>query len=123
MWKSVIEKFPPAYFALVMATGIILLAAHAQHLSWLAEGFFYLNLGLYPLFGLLLLGRALGFWPGLRAEVASPGKGATYLDVVAATCLVGNQLVLLRGSASVSQALWVLGPPAGCCWGTGFCSA
>jgi len=42
MWKSAVEKFPPAYFTMVMATGIISLAAHAQHLSWLAEGFFYL---------------------------------------------------------------------------------
>jgi tellurite resistance protein TehA-like permease len=114
MWKSVVEKFPPAYFTLVMATGIISLAAHAQHLDWLAEGFFYLNLGLYPLFLLLLLARALGFWPGVWAELNSHDKGAAFLALVAATCLLGNQVVLLRGNQVVGQALWVLGAA---CWG------
>lgn len=113
MWKSIVEKFPPAYFTMVMATGIISLAAHAQHLSWLAESFFYLNLVLYPLFLLLLAVRLLRFFSGLKAELASHEKGANYLALVAATSLVGNQFVLLRDNQAVGQILWVFGAA---CW-------
>lgn len=98
MWKTVVGKFPPAYFTLVMATGIISLAAHGLHIQWVAEGFFYLNLVLYPLFVLLLLGRVFFFFFGFKAELASHEKGANFLALVAATCLVGSQLVLLRGN-------------------------
>lgn len=88
MWKAAVEKFPPAYFTMVMATGIISLAAHAQHLQWLADGLFYLNLVFYPLFLLLLTARLLGYFFGVKAELTSHEKGATYLALVAAAGLV-----------------------------------
>ncbi|ALW86903.1 hypothetical protein AUC43_18555 [Hymenobacter sedentarius] len=113
MWKPVVQQFQPAYFAMVMATGIISLAAHGLHLHWLAEAFFYLNLMLYPLFLLLLLGRVLFSFPGFKIELASHEKGANFLALVAATCLVGNQFVQLRSNQAVGQALWVFGAV---CW-------
>jgi tellurite resistance protein TehA-like permease len=111
--KKGILSFPPAYFAMVMATGIISLAAHAQHLAWVADGLFYLNLGLYPLFLLLLLTRVLRRFEEVKTELTSHEKGATYLALVAATCLLGNQLVLLRGQQALGLALWGF---AGVCW-------
>lgn len=113
MGKFAVHRFPPAYFTLVMATGIISLAAHAQHISWLAESFFYVNLGLYPLFLLLLAGRLVSSFSDVKAELAAPEKGPIYLALVAATCLVGSQFVLLRGNLAVGQGLWVLGAV---CW-------
>ncbi|MDF7815631.1 tellurite resistance/C4-dicarboxylate transporter family protein [Hymenobacter sp. YC55] len=113
MLKSIIEKFPPAYFAFVMATGIISLAAHAQHIAWLAESFFYLNLLLYPLFLLLLAARILLFAGAVKAELASHEQGPNFLALVAATCLVGNQFVQLRGNQVLGLALWVFGA---LCW-------
>ena len=113
MWKSTVEKFPPAYFTLIMATGIISLAAHAQHISWLAESFFYLNLLLYPLFLLLLVARTLLFTGAVKAELTSHEQGPNFLALVAATCLVGNQCVQLRGNQGVGLALWEFGA---LCW-------
>jgi tellurite resistance protein TehA-like permease len=111
MWKSVVEKFPPAYFTMVMATGILSLAVHAQHFDGLANALFYLNLGLFPLFLGLLLARVLGFFAGVKAELTSHEQGATYLAVVA--CLVGNQAVQLRRAQQLGQGLWVFGAV---CW-------
>lgn len=108
-----VRQFPPAYFAMVMATGIISLAAHAQHLQGLADGLFYLNLVLYPVFLLLMLTRVLRFFGEVKTELTSHEKGATYLALVAATCLVGNQLVQLRGQQTLGLALWGF---AGVCW-------
>ena len=105
--RSVIQQFSPAYFALVMSTGIISLAAHALKLTWVAEGFFYLNLGLYPLLvGLLLLHIGLfprEFWRALTAHET----GAGFLTLVPATTLVGSQLVQLRGCQGLGSALWL----------------
>ena len=112
--KSIIQQFSPAYFALVMSTGIISLAAHALKLTWVAEGLFYLNLGLYPLFvGLLLLRLLLfpkEFWRALTAHET----GAGFLTLVPATTLLGSQLVQLRGNHWLGSVLWV---GAAGCWG------
>jgi tellurite resistance protein TehA-like permease len=105
MWKSLVEKFPPAYFTMVMATGILSLAAHAQHFDGLANALFYLNLGLFPLFLGLLLARVLGFFASVKAELTSHEQGATYLAVVAAACLVGTQAVQLREAQQLGQGL------------------
>lgn len=111
--KSVIQQFSPAYFASIMSTGIISLAAHALQLTWLAEGFFYLNLGLYPLFvGLLLLRLLLfsrSFWRALTAYET----GAGFLTLVPATTLLGSQLVQLRGNHWLGSVLWT---GAAACW-------
>ena len=111
--KTVIQQFSPAYFALVMSTGIISLAAHALKLPWVAEGFFYLNMGLYPLFvGLLLLRLLLfpkEFWRALTAHET----GAGFLTLVPATTLLGSQFVQLRGNHWLGSGLWV---GAAGCW-------
>ena len=44
---SGLADMSPAYFGLVMATGIISLAAHMMEYNALASGLFYLNLGQY----------------------------------------------------------------------------
>lgn len=112
--KSVIQQFSPAYFALVMSTGIISLAAHALHLTWVAEGFFYLNLGLYPLFVALLLLRILLFPKEFWRVLTAHETGTGFLTLVPATTLLGSQLVQLRGNHWLGSVLWV---SAAGCWG------
>ncbi|WP_088841731.1 tellurite resistance/C4-dicarboxylate transporter family protein [Hymenobacter gelipurpurascens] len=106
--KKLFQQFPPAYFALVMSTGIISLAADGLQLTAVAEGLFYLNLVLYPLFLLLLLLRTVTAFEGLRTELTSHKKGPLFLAFVPATCLLGNQLVQLRQQTGLGNALWVL---------------
>ncbi|MBC6989506.1 tellurite resistance/C4-dicarboxylate transporter family protein [Hymenobacter sp. BT491] len=106
--KKAIRQFPPAYFAMVMSTGIISLAAKELEMEGIAEAFFYLNLLIYPLFLLLLVLRAFLDFKGLWAELTSHAKGANFLALVPATCLVGSQFVQLRHNQAVGNALWVL---------------
>ena len=62
MLKALVKGFTPAYFALVMATGIISLAAHWLKPPVVPTLFFTLNKGLYPLLlGLLGLRFMLFF--------------------------------------------------------------
>ncbi len=111
--KSVIRQFSPVYFALVMSTGIISLAAHALQLRWVAEGLFYLNLGLYPLFVGLLLLRLVLFPRELWQALTAHETGAAFLALVPATTLLGSQLVQLRGQQQLGSLLWV---GAAGCW-------
>ncbi len=105
--KTVIRQFSPAYFALVMSTGIISLAAHGLGLRWVAEGFFYLNLGLYPLLLAVLLLR-IGLFPGeVWRALTAHETGAGFLTLVPATTLLGSQLVQLRGQHLLGSVLWV----------------
>ncbi|MCC3160114.1 tellurite resistance/C4-dicarboxylate transporter family protein [Hymenobacter sp. 15J16-1T3B] len=106
--KSAIQHFPPAYFALVMSTGIISLAAHQLHLDGLAEGLFYLNVVAFPLLLALLLARLLLFFPDFRRELTDHATGANFLTVVAAAALLGNQFLLLRHNQTLAAALWLL---------------
>ena len=107
--KKVIQQFPPAYFTLVMATGIISLAAETLKMKAVAEGLFYLNLVAYPLFLLLLLLRAVLGFRAMWSELTSHARGPLFLAFVPATCLVGSQFVLLRHNQDLGRALWALG--------------
>lgn len=111
--KSAIQHFSPAYFALVMSTGIISLAAHALQRPRLAEGFFYLNLGLYPLLVALLLLRLVLFPRAFWRAVTAHETGAGFLALVPATTLLGSQFVQLRGNQALGSGLWV---GAAVCW-------
>ncbi|OON69227.1 tellurite resistance/C4-dicarboxylate transporter family protein [Hymenobacter sp. CRA2] len=111
--KSAIQHFPPAYFAWVMSTGIISLAAHSLGIDWLADSLFYLNAVLFPLLLALLLARAVLFFSAFRQELTTHAKGPTFLTVVAAAALLGNQFLLLRHNQALATALWLL---AAACW-------
>ena len=113
MLKALVKGFTPAYFALVMATGIISLAAHWLKVPVVPTLFFRLNQALYPLL-LGLLGLRFGWFFRLCwAELTAHATGANYLALVAATCLVGNQFLLLGGNSRVAHGLWLL---ALSCW-------
>ena len=106
--RKVVEHFAPVYFALVMSTGIISLAAQQLHLEWIANGLFCVNLVVYPLCVLLLLGRALLACKPLWNELTSHAKGPLFLAFVPATCLLGSQFVQLRHNSAVGGGLWLV---------------
>ncbi|TDG04164.1 C4-dicarboxylate ABC transporter [Paraburkholderia guartelaensis] len=87
-----LQTFPPTAFAMVMATGIVSIAAHL--------------LG-YDVIGWLLLGINGAAWPGLLAitlcrlvrypravhtDIVDHSRGPGFLTVVAATAVLGSQL-------------------------------
>ena len=67
---SLIASMSPAYFALVMSTGIVSIACHVLGFRYLAVSLFWLNIGLYVVLWLLFLNRLAfyhrKFWPTSR---------------------------------------------------------
>jgi len=99
----------PGYFALVMATGIISIATHLLEMRWLAWGLLAINLVAYGVLWLLLLIRLIGFFPRVKADVTDHVRGPGFFTVVAGTCVLGSQLVIVAGEYRAAGALWLLG--------------
>ena len=98
----------PAYFGMVMATGIVSLAA--KLLGWvvLAQALFGLNIAAYvvlwTLFVLRMVRHPAHFFGDLIDHLRGPG----FFTMVAGTSVLGSQFLLLAADYPVALALWSL---------------
>ncbi|MFY9555567.1 MAG: tellurite resistance/C4-dicarboxylate transporter family protein [Blastocatellia bacterium] len=99
----------PGYFALVMATGIISIAAHMLEMRTMAWILLALNAVAYLVLSLLLLIRLVGFFSRVKADVTDHIRGPGFFTVVAGTCVLGSQLVIVAGQYAAARVLWLLG--------------
>ncbi len=107
--RSVLADLDPAYFALVMATGIISLSLDLTGFRVAARVLYWMNLVIYSLLWLLTLAR-LAVYPGrVISDFRTPLRGPSFSTLVAATCLVGSQVLVIAGGTVLSRVLWGLG--------------
>lgn len=102
-----IKEFFPGYFALVMATGIVSLAWHFQGFERIAKALFWLNVSIYLFLWVVTAVRFARFRTALVNDLVSHVRGATFLTMVAATCVLGKQFATLTSFATVAQDLWL----------------
>lgn len=99
----------PGYFALVMATGIVSISAFLLEMESIAWALFCLNQLAYVVLWLLTLIR-LGCYPRrLLADLTDHARGPGFFTLVAGTCVLGSQFVILEGNPGAGTALWFLG--------------
>ena len=107
--NSTIEHLFPGYFALVMATGIVSIAGYLLGLDRIAKVLFWLNILFYALLLVMTLLRA-GMYPArFRADLKDHNRGVGFFTVVAGTCVLGSQFVVLRKDFVAGTSLLVLG--------------
>lgn len=99
----------PGYFALVMATGIISIAAHLLSMKPVAWTLLIVNLIAYSALSLLLVIRLILFFPRVTADVADHARGPGFFTVVAGTCVLGSQLLIVAGWHQAASILWIIG--------------
>lgn len=99
----------PAYFALVMATGIVSLAASIQGFGGLAVAMFWLNGVFFAALWVLTVRRVVRYWPRLRADVSSHSRGVGFFTAVPAVCVLGTQALLIGRFDSVAWSLLIFG--------------
>jgi tellurite resistance protein TehA-like permease len=99
----------PAYFALVMATGIVSLASELMGLHPIAVALFALNLGFYPLLWVLTIARVIRHRDRVRSDLQHHGRAVGFFTTVAATCVLGSQCLLVGDSVTAAIALWIAG--------------
>lgn len=105
---SGLADLSPAYFGLVMATGIVSLAAHGLGHALIAQALYALNAAAYAVLWLLTVLRALRFPRRFFGDLADHLHGPGFFTAVAATSVLGSQALLLSGAERAAAALWAL---------------
>lgn len=106
--QAVADLFP-GYFALVMATGIISTATFLLGMKWLAWALLVINLIAYAILSFLLMIRVIRFYPRVKIDLTDHMRGPGFFTVIAGTCVLGSQLLIVAGRYQVAMVLWVLG--------------
>jgi tellurite resistance protein TehA-like permease len=98
----------PAYFALVMATGIVSIASDRAGFRTIAAVLLWLNAGQYLVLWILTSWRLLRYRQSLADDLTDHRSGPGFLSAVAATGVVGNQLIL-AGAYDLAFGFWIFG--------------
>ena len=106
--RRAVHGLSPAYFAMVMATGIVSLAAHLLAMPRIAEGLFRLNVAAYAGLWLLTALRAAWYPREIARDMVDHGRGPGFFTTVAASGVLGSQFVLMAGDYTTAKALWVV---------------
>ncbi len=99
----------PGYFALVMATGIVSIAGFVLGMSSIAWVLLVINIAAYAILWLLTLARLIRYFPHVLADISNHARGPGFFTLVAGTCVLGSQLIIVADSYRVANVLWWLG--------------
>jgi tellurite resistance protein TehA-like permease len=104
-----LETMHPASFAVAMATGIVSIACHLLGLPAIGAAMLWANAAFYVVLW-VLFGLRLARFPGaVAADVAHHGRAVGFFTMVAATCVLGSQTLVIAGRWDIAAALWILG--------------
>ncbi|HEX7061408.1 MAG TPA: tellurite resistance/C4-dicarboxylate transporter family protein [Woeseiaceae bacterium] len=98
----------PGYFAFVMATGALSVAAHLLALSWLAWALLVTGSIGYLLLWWLTLVRIFRFPAQLVADLHDHTRGPGFFTLIAGTSILGSQYLLIADSVLTARLLWIL---------------
>jgi tellurite resistance protein TehA-like permease len=104
-----LASMPPASFAMVMATGIVSIACQLLGPRSIAVALLLTNIVLYLTLWTLTVARALRYRARLMADLTHHARAVGFFTIVAATSVLGSQVLLVVGAWSVAAACWVAG--------------
>ncbi|WP_296445204.1 tellurite resistance/C4-dicarboxylate transporter family protein [Rhodoferax sp. UBA5149] len=98
----------PAYFGMVMATGIVSLAAHVLAMPGIAQALFQLNIVVYAALWVLTVLRMVRHSRRFFGDMVDHLRGPGFFTTVAATSVLGSQFVVLAADYRAGTVLWVV---------------
>jgi tellurite resistance protein TehA-like permease len=104
-----IAELHPASFAMVMATGIVSIAAQLRGMHAIAFSLVWLNVVFYVILWVLSLIRIVRYWPQVWADLFDHNRCVGFFTTVAGTCVLGNQFVVVVDRPQIAVGLWLLG--------------
>jgi len=107
--NELVDELSPASFAMVMATGIVSTDAFVLGKANLGLALFGVNLVAYVVLWVASIARVARSPRRVLADLLDHGRGPGFFTVVAATCVLGSQLILLFEAYRPALALWLLG--------------
>lgn len=99
----------PGYFALVMATGVVSIACQLLGLRPVALALVVVNWLAYAILWLLTIIRALRFRAELLRDLSDHQRSPGFFTIIAGTCVLGTQNVVVVGATQAGTLLWWLG--------------
>jgi len=99
----------PGYFALIMATGVVSIACQLLGLRPVALALIGVNWSAYAALWVLTLLRAIRFPVRLVEDISDHQRAPGFFTIVAGTCVLGTQNVVVLGATGVGAALWWFG--------------
>src|SRR5579859_6668941 len=101
-----LERLHPTYFAMPMATGVVSIGAHLLGRPLVAAPLLWINVVAYVVLWSLTLARIVRHPKSFLADWSDHVRGVGFFTTVAATSVLGTQLVVLRQSYAIAVALW-----------------
>lgn len=104
-----LKSLTTAYFALVMATGIVSIAAYNFNFHVVSRLLFYFNIAAYFFLCIMYLLRMIFYFPSFKADVSNHAKSFGLLTFVTGSCVLGSQFVLISGNLQIADLLFYTG--------------
>jgi tellurite resistance protein TehA-like permease len=92
-----------------MATGIVSIAAFLLKMGPLAVLLLWVNIVAYAVLCLMLLARLIWHFPLIMQDLSTYARGPGFFTVIAGTCVLGSQIVIVAGKPAMATPLWALG--------------
>jgi len=99
----------PAYFGLVMATGIVSIACRLVNLRPIAVPLLWLNCAFYVILWALTVMRLVRFRARFVADLTHHGRAVGFFTTIAATCVLGSQWLIVGDARTLAAGLWAAG--------------
>jgi len=106
---SGIATLHPAYFAMVMATGIVSIACGLLAMPAIAVVLVWANSVFYVVLWVLTALRIARFRERVAADLTHHGRAVGFFTVVAATCVLGSQWLVIGLAWRLAAWLWGAG--------------
>ena len=106
--KSAIENLHPAYFAMVMATGIVSIASDLLEMSAIGVALCWLNLIFFAILLVLTIARFVWHRARFLSDLIDHNQAPGFFTTVAATCIFGSQWLIIFQASGLAMGLWLL---------------
>jgi tellurite resistance protein TehA-like permease len=107
--RQAIETLHPAYFAMVMATGMMAVAVDLYGMVRLGQALTWLNIVFFTVLATMTMARMILYPHRLWADLTDHTRGVGFFTTVAGTCILGGDLIIIFHSYAIASFLWVLG--------------
>ncbi len=108
-WRNAISTLNPAYFSLVMATGIVSVGCHLLEMRLISQVLFCLNIAAFLVLVILSTVRVVTFPREFFTDLIDHKRGVGFFTTVAACCVLGVQFLSIVRFPYVSMGLWGVG--------------
>jgi tellurite resistance protein TehA-like permease len=102
-----VEQLHPAYFAMVMATGIVGIAADLMEITALAVALCWLNVLFFVALWVLTLARFVLYRERFLSDLFDHNRAPGFFTTIAAASILGSQWLIIYQAASAAVVLWL----------------